>query len=97
MSSAMEESVSEDTPVLSKKRVSCLNSSHGKPDRPGVTFFQRGIAEESSDDEIGSESPLDEVPASADYVGSASNNIVYPPSSLNLRDRRSSMTRSDTS
>lgn len=58
---------------------------------------QRRIIEESSDDEIGSESPLDEVPINTDFVTSVVSNIVYPPSSLNLRDRRSSVTRSDTS
>ncbi|KAK6628771.1 hypothetical protein RUM43_002587 [Polyplax serrata] len=77
ISSAHEESVSEDTPVLEKKK--------------------RGIAEESSDDEIGSESPLDEVPVAPEFVTSVTSNLVYPPSSLNLRDRRSSVTRSDTS
>uniref|UniRef100_A0A1S4MZI1 Uncharacterized protein n=1 Tax=Pediculus humanus subsp. corporis TaxID=121224 RepID=A0A1S4MZI1_PEDHC len=78
ISSAHEESISEDTPVLEKKK--------------------RGIVEESSDDEVGSESPLDEVPVASDFViTSVTSNIIYPPSSLALRDRRSSETRSDTS
>ncbi|KAK0097546.1 hypothetical protein PV326_001186 [Microctonus aethiopoides] len=60
-----------------------------------------GVAEESSDDEVGSESPLDEVPSSSG-AGQEVNNIpgMFPPSSLSLipsRSRHDSSTRSDTS
>ena len=61
--------------------------------------MQRGVAEESSDDEIGSESPLDEVPGGAG-TGPETNNLPFPPSSLSLlpsRTRHDSSTRSDTS
>ncbi|CAD6239851.1 GSCOCG00002390001-RA-CDS [Cotesia congregata] len=62
---------------------------------------RRGVAEESSDDEVGSESPLDEVP-SGSGTGQEINNIpgMFPPSSLSLipsRSRHDSSTRSDTS
>ncbi|KAH0535892.1 hypothetical protein KQX54_019904 [Cotesia glomerata] len=62
---------------------------------------RRGVAEESSDDEVGSESPLDEVP-SGSGAGQEINNIpgMFPPSSLSLipsRSRHDSSTRSDTS
>jgi hypothetical protein len=65
-------------------------------------FFQpRGVAEESSDDEIGSESPLDEVAVAPEFGGnSVAGSGVYPPSSLSLREHRTrhdSGTRSDTS
>jgi hypothetical protein len=65
-------------------------------------FFQpRGVAEESSDDEIGSESPLDEVAVAPEFGGSSvGGSGVYPPSSLSLREHRTrhdSGTRSDTS
>nr|CAD7437486.1 unnamed protein product [Timema bartmani] len=78
----LEESISEKTPILSKRR--------------------RGVAEESSDDEVGSESPLDEIAAAPEFGGgSAGGSGVYPPSSLSLsehnRVRRDSGTRSDTS
>ncbi|XP_021940399.1 protein furry [Zootermopsis nevadensis] len=78
----LEESLSEKTPVLGKR----------KP---------RGVAEESSDDEVGSESPLDEVAVAPEFGGnSAGGTGVYPPSSLSLHEhriRRDSGTRSDTS
>ncbi|XP_069669911.1 protein furry isoform X4 [Periplaneta americana] len=78
----MEESLSEKTPVLGKRK-------------------QRGVAEESSDDEVGSESPLDEVAVAPEFGGSsAGGSGVYPPSSLSLlehRTRHDSGTRSDTS
>ncbi|PNF32075.1 hypothetical protein B7P43_G05726 [Cryptotermes secundus] len=78
----LEESLSEKTPVLGKR----------KP---------RGVAEESSDDEVGSESPLDEVAVAPEFGGSsAAGSGVYPPSSLSLhehRTRHDSGTRSDTS
>ena len=59
------------------------------------------MAEESSDDEVGSESPLDEVPGGT-VVGQEANKIpgIFPPSSLSLipsRSRHDSSTRSDTS
>ena len=61
----------------------------------------RGVAEESSDDEIGSESPLDEVAVAPEFGGSSvAGSGVYPPSSLSLREHRTrhdSGTRSDTS
>ncbi|XP_016844243.1 protein furry isoform X3 [Nasonia vitripennis] len=63
--------------------------------------IRRGVAEESSDDEIGSESPLDEVPGGSG-TGQEANSIpgIFPPSSLSLipsRSRHDSSTRSDTS
>lgn len=62
---------------------------------------RRGVTEESSDDEAGSESPLDEVPGGSG-TGQETNNIpgMFPPSSLSLipsRTRHDSSTRSDTS
>jgi hypothetical protein len=65
-----------------------------------------GGHEESSDDEVGSESPLDEVGLPQDYsagsgaAGSvAGTSGVFPPSSLSIRERtrHDSGTRSDTS
>ncbi|XP_039287310.1 protein furry [Nilaparvata lugens] len=54
--------------------------------------------EESSDDEVGSESPLDEITAAPEFGGGSNNgNGNFPPSSLDLRERRGSTTRSDTS
>lgn len=54
--------------------------------------------EESSDDEVGSESPLDEMTAAPEFgPGSTNSNGNFPPSSLDLRERRGSTTRSDTS
>ncbi|XP_063231705.1 protein furry [Bacillus rossius redtenbacheri] len=76
----LEESISEKTPVLGKRR-------------------RRG-AEESSDDEVESESPLDEMVVAPEFgVSSAAGSGVYPPSTLVLRERgrRDSGTRSDTS
>ncbi|XP_068083711.1 protein furry [Anabrus simplex] len=77
----LEESLSEKTPVLSKRK--------------------RGVTEESSDDEVGSESPLDEVAVAPEFgSSSAGGSGVYPPSSLSLREHRKrhdSGTRSDTS
>ncbi|XP_044014462.1 protein furry isoform X2 [Aphidius gifuensis] len=61
-----------------------------------------GLTEESSDDEIGSESPLDEVP-SGPCIGQdqiIQQSGLYHPSSLSLiptRSRNDSSTRSDTS
>lgn len=59
------------------------------------------MTEESSDDEVGSESPLDEVPGGTG-TGQEAANIpgMFPPSSLSLiqsRTRHDSSTRSDTS
>lgn len=59
------------------------------------------MAEESSDDEAGSESPLDEVPGGP-TTNQETNNVpgMFPPSSLSLittRTRHDSSTRSDTS
>ncbi|XP_046667613.1 protein furry isoform X2 [Homalodisca vitripennis] len=77
----LEESLSEKTPVLSSRKIGAG-------------------PEESSDDEVGSESPLDEMAAAPEFGGggnSAAESGVYPPLSLNLRERRDSGTRSDTS
>lgn len=56
--------------------------------------------EESSDDEIGSESPLDEIAVAPEFENSSAGaSAVFPPSSLSLgehRSRRDSSTRSDT-
>lgn len=77
----LEESISEKTPILSKRK--------------------HGAAEESSDDEIGSESPLDEVAGAPDFgTKSVAGSVSFPPSSLSLREHRTrhdSSTRSDTS
>ncbi|CAB3359556.1 Hypothetical predicted protein [Cloeon dipterum] len=65
-----------------------------------------GGHDESSDDEVGSESPLDEVGLPQDYTGAGSTagsaagaSGVFPPSSLSIRERtrHDSGTRSDTS
>lgn len=62
-----------------------------------ICWKQQGVAEESSDDEGGSESPLDEVPGGSG-VGQDPNNLpgMFPPSSLSLipnRSRHDSSTR----
>lgn len=58
------------------------------------------MTEESSDDEIGSESPLDEIAIAPEFDNSlTSANAAYPPSSLSLREsliRQDSSARSDT-
>lgn len=78
----LEESLSEKTPVLNKRK-------------------QRGAQEESSDDDVGSESPLDEIAAAPEFdTSSAPDSAVFPPNSLSLEIRRvrhDSCTRSDTS
>ncbi|KAE8748600.1 furry [Frankliniella occidentalis] len=76
----LEESLSEKTPVLSKRN-------------------KRNVLEESSDDEVGSESPLDEVAMAPELGGSSSGGsvVLFPPSSLSLQHRRRSDNRSDTS
>ncbi|XP_075228459.1 microtubule binding protein furry isoform X2 [Lycorma delicatula] len=53
--------------------------------------------EESSDDEVGSESPLDEMNAAPDFGSNTSEGNNFPPSSLNLHERRNSRACSDTS
>lgn len=66
----------------------------------GYYALQRIANEESSDDEIGSESPLDEIAVAPEFESSsAGGSAVYPPSSLNLgehRTRHDSSARSDT-
>lgn len=78
----LEESVSERTPVLNKRK-------------------QRGALEESSDDDVGSESPLDEIVVAPEFdTSSAPDSTAFPPNSLSLeirRTRHDSCTRSDTS
>ncbi|XP_071055767.1 protein furry isoform X2 [Onthophagus taurus] len=75
----LEDSISEQTPVL--------------------TVRKRTGNEESSDDEIGSESPLDEIAVAPEFeTSSAGVSAVFPPSSLSLtRTRHDSSARSDTS
>ncbi|XP_011494859.1 PREDICTED: protein furry [Ceratosolen solmsi marchali] len=63
-------------------------------------IIQRGVAEESSDDEIGSESPLDEVPNGQGTRQEANIPSIFPTPTLSLipsRNRCDSSTRSDTS
>lgn len=76
----LEESLSEKTPVLSKRN-------------------RRNVLEESSDDEVGSESPLDEVAMAPELSSSSAGGsvVLFPPSSLSLQHRRRSDNRSDTS
>jgi hypothetical protein len=124
----VEESLSEKTPVLGKRKVCwkeklsvslhkiLLLKQVSAPEegtyyreylectdynKKGYLFQPRGVTEESSDDEVGSESPLDEVAVAPEFGGSsAGGNGVYPPSSLSLREHRirhDSGTRSDTS
>lgn len=64
--SQVEESVSEQTPMLNAKKTN----------------------DESSDDELGSVSPLDEI---------AACNVKLIPNTSGHRDRTDSITRSDTS
>lgn len=68
---------------------------------PILTVRKRVAAEESSDDEVGSESPLDEIAVAPEFESSSAGiSAVFPPSSLSLgehRPRRDSSTRSDTS
>ncbi len=61
-------------------------------------ILQRNVLEESSDDEVGSESPLDEVVMAPELGGSSGTGsvVLFPPSSLNLQHRRRSDNRSDT-
>ncbi|XP_014285726.3 protein furry isoform X3 [Halyomorpha halys] len=76
----LEESVSETTPVLSTRKP--YGGSEG--------------VEESSDDEVGSESPLDEL-APGEFVPSSPGCQQYTALSLSLRERSNSTTHSDTS
>ncbi|KAF2884642.1 hypothetical protein ILUMI_21529 [Ignelater luminosus] len=68
---------------------------------PILTVRKRVATEESSDDEVGSESPLDEIAVAPEFENSSAGaSAVFPPSSLSLgehRPRRDSSTRSDTS
>lgn len=64
------------------------------------TSRRGGVAEESSDDEVGSESPLDEAPSGSGAGQEPAIPGIFPPSSLSLipsRSRHDSSTRSDTS
>ncbi|KAL3276200.1 hypothetical protein HHI36_020918 [Cryptolaemus montrouzieri] len=68
---------------------------------PVLTVRKKLLTEESSDEEVESESPLDEIAAVPDFENSAGEaSAVFPPSSLVLRDRTSQLIssgRSDTS
>ncbi|KAJ8924572.1 hypothetical protein NQ315_000721 [Exocentrus adspersus] len=61
----------------------------------------RILAEESSDDEVGSESPLDEIAIAPEFDNSTiESSAIFPPSSLALRENNSQVNtsaRSDTS
>ncbi|KAI5735873.1 hypothetical protein M8J77_023758 [Diaphorina citri] len=56
-----------------------------------------GVIEESSDDEIGSESPLDEIPPVPEFSSASSVHHHHQPSTLSIRPRTTSDPRSDTS
>nr|XP_023011562.1 protein furry [Leptinotarsa decemlineata] len=68
---------------------------------PVLTVRKRILTEESSDDEIGSESPLDEIAIAPEFDNSMiDSSSMFPPSSLALRENNSqvqSSARSDTS
>ncbi|KAJ8969161.1 hypothetical protein NQ314_001902 [Rhamnusium bicolor] len=68
---------------------------------PVLTVRKRLLTEESSDDEIGSESPLDEIAVAPEFDNSTiESSAIFPPSSLALRENNSqvnSSARSDTS
>ncbi|KAK9877860.1 hypothetical protein WA026_020090 [Henosepilachna vigintioctopunctata] len=85
-----EDSVSELTPVLTIRKVHVCPFNHNKL-----------LTEESSDDEVESESPLDEITAGPDFENSPRYaGTVFPSPSLVLTDRTSQMIssgRSDTS
>ncbi|XP_030765953.1 protein furry isoform X3 [Sitophilus oryzae] len=84
----LEDSLSEKTPVLTVRKVHVCPFNHN-----------RLLTEESSDDDIESESPLDEIANAPDFDNSnAESSTVFPPSSLALREQQASPTaRSDTS
>ncbi|XP_050300806.1 protein furry isoform X2 [Anthonomus grandis grandis] len=66
---------------------------------PVLTVRKRHLTEESSDDDIESESPLDEIANAPDFDNSnAESSAIFPPSSLGLREQQAhSSARSDTS
>ncbi|XP_076272167.1 microtubule binding protein furry isoform X2 [Rhynchophorus ferrugineus] len=84
----LEDSLSEKTPVLTIRKVHVCPFNHN-----------RLLTEESSDDDIESESPLDEIANAPDFDNSnAESSTVFPPSSLALREQQvNSSARSDTS
>ncbi|CAH0545977.1 unnamed protein product [Brassicogethes aeneus] len=86
----LEDSLSEKTPVSTVRKVHICPFNHN-----------RLMTEESSDDELGSESPLDEMAAAPEFDNSTvDNSAIFPPNSLNLREHSSqlnSSARSDTS
>ncbi|CAH2001764.1 unnamed protein product [Acanthoscelides obtectus] len=87
----LEDSFSEKTPVLTGRKVHNCPFNHN-----------RLLTEESSDDEIGSESPLDEIAIAPEFDNSTiESSAMFPPSSLALREATSSQihssARSDTS
>ncbi|XP_057665202.1 protein furry isoform X1 [Diorhabda carinulata] len=85
----LEDSVSEKTPVLTVRKVHVCPFDHN-----------RLLTEESSDEEVGSESPLDEIAIAPEFDNSIENGAIFPPSSLALRENNSqvqSSARSDTS
>ncbi|XP_072390599.1 protein furry isoform X1 [Diabrotica undecimpunctata] len=86
----LEDSVSEKTPVLTVRKVHVCPFDHN-----------RLLTEESSDDEVGSESPLDEIAIAPEFDNSImESSAMFPPSSLALRENNSqvqSSARSDTS
>lgn len=65
-----------------------------------MVYSQRLLTEESSDDELGSESPLDEIVVAPEFDNSiVDSSAMFPPSSLALREATSevhSSARSDT-
>ncbi|XP_066250595.1 protein furry isoform X1 [Euwallacea similis] len=83
-----EDSLSEKTPVLTVRKVHVCPFNHN----PLLT-------EESSDDEVESESPLDEIANAPEFDNSnAESSGMFPPSSLILREQQAiSSARSDTS
>ncbi|KAG5899999.1 hypothetical protein JTB14_009086 [Gonioctena quinquepunctata] len=86
----------EDDQTIAKQLEDSLSEK-----TPVLTVRKRILAEESSDDEIGSESPLDEIAIAPEFDNSIiDNSSMFPPSSLALRENNSqvqSSARSDTS
>lgn len=76
------------------------DSSSEKTPQLTVRKAKNPMTEESSDDEIGSESPLDEIPIAPEFDNSAGEvGVGFPPTSLVLRDHPTQMmssARSDT-